>query len=632
MARSLLLRVTVLLVVLTAGAGLSPATPPAAAFNPIKPICSATGLVSGLAGKLCSVASHPGKVVSVGKKLLGGHVGGAVKTLLGDGSGAAGAATTAVGLAAIGAWVIGGARFALDETAKVLGATTSPELQSTWFSSAYWRMAGIAALLTLPFLFAAAIQALVRSDLALLARAAFGYLPLALLAVGIAAPLTTLLLAASDEMSAIVSAAAGNAGAHFLGVAGATIGALSLASRSPFLAFLIGLLTAAGALTLWVELLLREAAVYVIVLMLPLVFAALVWPARRVWAVRSVELLVALVLSKFAIVAVLALGGAALNHGVSHGASALLLGLVLVVLGAFAPWALLALLPLHELASGAMGSLRSQARPLGGALASADSGAYLAESWIDQLPDRMRAAAGDADQFDRSAGARSTLATLAEDTGDPGSGGEPASGAAAEPDGFDHGATEAASGSAPLDSAGPGTWTADGDLVAQAVDSPGDTSGSAAGAGVGFGASAGAAAGPGASGAAGPGAGASADAGTGAAGAGTGAGARTGAAGADTDAGATEEERLPDLAPMYHQDDESWRTLILGPDDPGPQGPLWQPPARADGSGSGTSPSARAQDPRPGPAQPAQSVTPELATGDDVDPLPAQQDADQGRL
>src|ERR1017187_2995799 len=139
---------------------------------------------------------------------------------------------------------------------------------------------------------------------------------------------------------------AGSAGAHFLGVAGATIGPLSLASRSPFLAFLVGLLTAAGALTLWVELLLREAAVYVIVLMLPLVFAALVWPARRVWAIRAVELLVALVLSKFAIVAVLALGGAALNHGASHGATTLLLGLVLVVLGAFAPWALLALLPL----------------------------------------------------------------------------------------------------------------------------------------------------------------------------------------------------------------------------------------------------------------------------------------------
>ena len=70
----------------------------------------------------------------------------------------------------------------------------------------------------------------------------------------------------------------------------------------------------------------REAAVYVIVLMLPLVFAAMVWPARRVWAIRAVELLVALILSKFAIVAVLALGGAALGHSVGHSVTGLLAG------------------------------------------------------------------------------------------------------------------------------------------------------------------------------------------------------------------------------------------------------------------------------------------------------------------
>jgi hypothetical protein len=571
MARTLPPRRTALLVVLTAGAGLGAPPPAALALNPIKPICSAAGLVSGLAGKLCSVASHPGKVVSAGKKLLGGHVGSAVKTVLGDGSGAASAATTAVGLAAIGAWVIGGAKFALDETAKVLGTTTSPQLQSTWFSAAYWRMAAIAALLTLPFLFAAAIQALVRSDLALLARAAFGYLPLALLVVGIAAPLTMLLLAASDEMSAIVSAAAGNAGAHFLGVAGATIGALSLDSHSPFLAFLVGLLTAAGALTLWVELLLREAAVYVIVLMLPIAFAALVWPARRVWAIRAVELLVALVLSKFAIVAVLALGGAALNHGVSHGPTALLMGLVLVVLGAFAPWALLALLPLHELASGAMGSLRSQTRSLGGALATADSRAYLAENWIDQLPDRMRAAAGDADQFDRTAGARSTLAALAEGADDPGPGVETASSADAEVEGADHGATEAASGSMPLDSAGPGAGAANGDGVAPPRGSRGDASSLAADAGAGSG------------------------------------------------PGESHGERSPGLQAMYHQPEESWRTLTLDLEDHGKLGPLWQPPAPAEDPGSGSSP-------------PGKIVTPGEAIADDVDPLPPPQDPDQGHL
>jgi hypothetical protein len=373
----------------TAGFAFCASPPPASALDLAKPLCSAAGIVSGLVGKVCAVAGHPGRILDAGKKLVHGKLGGAAKVLLGDGTGGASAATRAIGLAAVGAWVIGGASFALRETAKVLSATTSPRLTSTWFSSAYWRMAAIAALLTLPFLFAAAIQAVMRSDLALLGRAALGYLPLSMLAVAIAAPLTTLLLAASDQMSSVVSAAAGNAGGHFLDSAGLKIAGIATFARAPFFAFLVGLFTVAGTLTLWLELLMRQAAVYVIVLMLPVVFASLVWPARRVWAIRATELLVALILSKFAIVAVLALGGAALDHGLGSGVAGLLAGLVLVLLGAFAPWALLRLLPLHELASGAVGSLRAEARPAIRAGQLSDAIAVDGDHWIRNLHSRM---------------------------------------------------------------------------------------------------------------------------------------------------------------------------------------------------------------------------------------------------
>lgn len=341
-----------------AAVGLAP-TPTPASANPLKTACGIAGWINRTAERACTVIRSPGKVVGTGKKILTGQPAQGFKTLLGSGSPGS-KATAALTLAAVGAWVLGGARFVLTETAKLLGSTTSPQLGSTWFSSAYWRVAGIAALLTLPFLFAAAIQALVRSDLALLTRATFGYLPLSLLAVGIAAPLTMLLLAASDEMSAIVSAASGHAAASFTAKAGAVIGLGSVAIRAPFVAFMVGLLTVAGALVLWLELLVRAAAVYVVVLMLPLAFAAMVWPARRIWAVRAVEMLVALILAKFAIVAVLGLGGAALNHLSSGGIAAGLAGAVLVILGAFAPWALLRLLPLAELGHGAVGALRPQ--------------------------------------------------------------------------------------------------------------------------------------------------------------------------------------------------------------------------------------------------------------------------------
>jgi hypothetical protein len=320
--------------------------------------CTAAGVANRIAGKACTLLRAPGRVLSAGKKLLSGHFGSAIKTILGGG-GSASTASTALGLAAMVAWVVAGAQFSISETTKVLGETTRPQLGTTWFSSAYWRIAGIAALLTLPFLFAAAVQALLRSDLAVLARAAFGYLPLAMLAVGIAAPVTMLLLAATDQLCAAVSSASGAAGPRF-DLAHAVIAV----GTAPFLRFLVGIVTTAAAIVLWLELTVREAAVYVIVLMMPLAFAALVWPSRRVWAVRSVELLVALILSKLAIVAVLELGGAALDQLGHHGLGGITAGLsgtALLLLAALSPWAVLRLVPLSELAGGAVESLRANA-------------------------------------------------------------------------------------------------------------------------------------------------------------------------------------------------------------------------------------------------------------------------------
>jgi hypothetical protein len=301
-----------------------------------------------------------GSVLHAGQQLLDGNLGGAAGSLAGGAANAVASGASTALFVAIGAAVSVAAHGVLNDTAAALSATTSPQLRSTWFSSTYWRMAAVAAVLTLPFLFAAAVQALIRSDLSLLVRAAFGYLPLAMLAIAIAAPLTTLLLASCDELTSFISSAAGNASAHFLARAGLNTAILSGLDDSPFLAFLIGLFLIAAAFALWIELLLREAAVYVIVLMLPLAFAAFVWPARRVWAIRAVELLVALILAKFAIVAVLSLGGAAVSAA-GHDVTTLMAGGVLIMLAAFSPWALLRLVPLAELATG-VAELRSGLR------------------------------------------------------------------------------------------------------------------------------------------------------------------------------------------------------------------------------------------------------------------------------
>ena len=265
-------------------------------------------------------------------------------------------------LSTIVSWVAGGAAAALRFTADLVSETTEPELGSSWFSASYWRVAEMAALLTLPFLCAAAVHALLRSDPGLLARAAFGYLPLAMLAIAIAGPVTTLLLSATDEMSAFVAAASGHADSTFLARAASAVSTGSIIDQDPFLAFFVALVTVAATVSLWVELVIRAAAVDVIVLMLPLFFAAMVWPARRVWAIRAVETLCALILAKFAIVSVLVLGGAAIAHAPADGPVAMLQGATLVMLAVLTPWALLRILPIHELAAAAVGGLSAGPR------------------------------------------------------------------------------------------------------------------------------------------------------------------------------------------------------------------------------------------------------------------------------
>lgn len=281
-----------------------------------------------------------------------------VGSILGDTESALAGASLSV----VASWVTSGARKAVQEAAHVIGAVTAPQLTSAWFSTTYWRVAGLGALLTIPFLFAAAVQAVAHGDLALLGRAALGHLPVAVLGVSLAAPVVMLLLAATDEMCAVVSGASGVTSTAFLDRVAGVVGDLTVAGGS-FFVVVVAVLAALAALLLTLEMLIRAAAVYVVVLMLPLAFAALVWPARRQLVVRMVELLLGLILSKFVIVAILTLAGAAIVNTAPKGEVATTLaGMALLLLSVCAPWTLMRLLPFTEVAASAGGMLRAEAQ------------------------------------------------------------------------------------------------------------------------------------------------------------------------------------------------------------------------------------------------------------------------------
>jgi hypothetical protein len=119
-----------------------------------------------------------------------------------------------------------------------------------------------------------------------------------------------------------------------------------------FPALIAALLVAAAAVVIWIELLLREVAIYAVVLFFPLALAGLVWDASRAWSRRLAEMLAALIFSKFVIVAILALASGGLASG-SEGFGGVLVGASLLLVAAFAPILLMRVIGVLEVAAAA---------------------------------------------------------------------------------------------------------------------------------------------------------------------------------------------------------------------------------------------------------------------------------------
>jgi hypothetical protein len=253
-------------------------------------------------------------------------------------------------------WVADGAAWLVGQAGKLIDKTTTPQVQSPWFSRQYGAMAALAAIFALPLLFLSTIQAVARRDMSILTRAAFVHLPAAFLFTAMAVTVVSLLLTLTDQMSAQVAASAGSDAHSFFSDVTKALATLTAPTGSPatplFAVFLSGLIAAVGAFFVWVELLIRSAAIYVAVLFLPFTFVAMIWPTTARWCRRLLELLFAIVFSKFVIVAILALAAAGLGQSRSDEAfQGVLAGAALLVLAAFSPFALLRLIPMVESAA-----------------------------------------------------------------------------------------------------------------------------------------------------------------------------------------------------------------------------------------------------------------------------------------
>jgi hypothetical protein len=215
-------------------------------------------------------------------------------------------------------------------------------------------MTQLAAALAAVFLLLAVGHAVMSQDLWRLVRAAFVLLPSALLLTFAAVTLVEIGLALTDWMTTWVLSGTGadvDSAFHGLGDVLSVTGNNALA---PFVLFLSSLVVSLLALLVWLELVMREAAVYVAVAFLPLTLVAMVWERTAHWCRRLAEWLVAIILAKFTIAAAFALSAAAIVNAPSSGGglSALLAGCSVLLVAALTPWALLQILPFAEAAAG----------------------------------------------------------------------------------------------------------------------------------------------------------------------------------------------------------------------------------------------------------------------------------------
>ncbi len=300
-------------------------------------------------------------------------------------------------------------------------------------------MASLAAAVVLPMACCAAIQAVYRQSASMLLRTFLVHLPLALLLTGVAVTLVRMALAVTDAMSATVLSSAGVDTTNLfsgLFVFLTPVGVATVGIVPGFVVFIGGLLVAVAALVLWLELVVRAAAVSVAVLFLPLALAALVWPSVAHWCRRLADTLVALVLSKLVVAAVLSLAAGAVAGGLGlsgsgdgGGFASVVTGIALLVIAMLSPFTLLRLVPAVE--AGAVAHLESARHRLKGVAASpVRAGGNLALEQMNRIKEKSQGGA---------AASVGTVGSAGTDDGDPvdsqdtGSGAESASATAVIP-------------------------------------------------------------------------------------------------------------------------------------------------------------------------------------------------------
>lgn len=272
-----------------------------------------------------------------------------------------------------------------------LQSTTAIHL-SGWFSGPWRAMAAVSVMLALPLLLVGVTHEVLRGNpMGALQR---GLLMPLVVGVGlVAAPaLLAGLLTIVDAMcTGLVEfgiggpSGFGHSLANMQHLLGATTGDhLSFYGLPGPVTFLLLLVVGVLAFVIWIELALRTALIYLLAIAIPLAAAGLFWRNTISWTRRTLDLLLAVALSKVIITAVMVLAAAAIGSTPTTASDAidnLATGIALLLLGTFALPMTLRLVPHASEAAFAAGAgaiatqkLRSGARTVGSTVAAGAGG------------------------------------------------------------------------------------------------------------------------------------------------------------------------------------------------------------------------------------------------------------------
>jgi hypothetical protein len=249
-----------------------------------------------------------------------------------------GTASTGV-LDAIGSTFAAAAESVMDAVYDAIATTTTVDLSASYVTSNAAALGSVAGVLVVGLFVIQVITAAIRREPGGLARAVTGA-AMAVMGAAAAAAVVQSLLVVVDGLCDGIAAMAGtsiqDAARQLLDVA-LLMRLAEVGGGGAALMIVFGLLFIAGAVLTLGTLLVRQALIVIAVVLAPLALAGGTARLTSGWVRRWVQVTLALVLSKLAIVVVFVVAVGMV--GDADGIGALLSGLILLLLAALAPWA-----------------------------------------------------------------------------------------------------------------------------------------------------------------------------------------------------------------------------------------------------------------------------------------------------